>query len=77
MYLTLNKKDSRTLEVSLNYDGPIKAPVKKGDKVGNIKVTVKDQLVKSIPVYASEDIKKVNFLKSVFMSINYLIWGDV
>ncbi len=77
LYLTLNKKDSRTLEVSLNYDGPIKAPVKKGDKVGNIKVTVKDQLVKSMPVYASEDIKKVNFLKSVFMSINYLIWGDV
>ena len=30
----------------------------------------------TIPVYASKDIKKVNFFKSLFLSFNYMIWGD-
>ena len=38
---------------------------------------VKNDLVKKVPVYASEDIDKVNVFKSLFMSLNYLIWGDV
>ena len=37
----------------------------------------KDELIKSIPVYASENLNKLNFVKSVFTSLNYLIWGDV
>ena len=37
----------------------------------------KDEIIKTLPLYASEDLKKVNFFKSLFTSINYLIWGDV
>ena len=37
----------------------------------------KDEIIKSLPLYASEDIKKVNFFKSLLTSLNYLIWGDV
>ena len=33
--------------------------------------------VKNLTLYANEDIKKVNFFKSLITSINYLIWGDV
>ena len=28
-------------------------------------------------LYASKDVKKVNFLTRLIKSINYLIWGDV
>ena len=38
---------------------------------------VKDDLVKTVPVYAQEKVDKVNVFKSLFMSLNYLIWGDV
>ena len=37
----------------------------------------KDEIIKSLPLYALEDIKKVNFFKSLMTSLNYLIWGDV
>ena len=37
----------------------------------------KDEIIKTLPLYASEDLKKVNFFKSLITSINYLIWGDV
>jgi|TARA_B100001741_G_scaffold93361_2_gene76581 D-alanyl-D-alanine carboxypeptidase (penicillin-binding protein 5/6) len=76
-YITLSKKDSRKLKVILEYSGPVKAPIKKDQKIANLKVYKKDELTETIPIYASEDVKKINFFKSVFTSINYMIWGDV
>ncbi len=76
-YLTINKKDIRNLSIFLEYDGPIKAPISKGEKIADIIVKNKDQLIKTLPLYAQEDLKKVNFFRSLVTSINYLIWGDV
>ncbi len=76
-YITVNKKDIRNLKISLEYDGPILAPVDKGTQVANITVTKKGEVIKKLPLYAMEDLKKVNFFKSLITSLNYLIWGDV
>ncbi len=76
-YITINKKDIRNLKVRLVYDGPVVAPIKKDDKIAKLVVTNKDEIVKNLTLYANEDIKKVNFFKSLITSINYLIWGDV
>ena len=76
-YITINKKDIRHLTVSLEYNGPIAAPIKKGSQIASITVSKKDNIIKTLPLYAAEDLKKVNFFKSLLTSINYLIWGDV
>ena len=76
-HVTINKKDIRHLSVSLQYNGPIKAPIDQGTEVANIIVYNKDKVIKKLPLYASEDLKKVNFFKSLLTSLNYLIWGDV
>ena len=49
-YLTINKKDIRNLKVSLQYDGPLVAPIQKGEKVANLIVTNKDVTIKSLPL---------------------------
>ena len=77
VFLTLKKKDARNLKVFLKYNGPIKAPITKDQEIANIEIFVKDNLVKKVPVYAAENVNKVNVFKSLFMSLNYLIWGDV
>ncbi|MDC1158580.1 D-alanyl-D-alanine carboxypeptidase [Pelagibacteraceae bacterium] len=76
-YVTINKRDIRHLTVSLNYKGPIKAPIQKGDKVADLIIKKKDEIIKTLPLYASNELKKVNFFKSLITSLNYLIWGDV
>ena len=76
-YITFDKKNIRNLRVSLEYDGPIKAPIQKDEKIAKMIIYNKDDIVKSLPLYASEKISKVNFFKSLVTSINYLIWGDV
>ena len=76
-YVTIHKKDIRYLTVSLDYKGPIQAPIYKDTEIAKIIVTLKDNIIKEMPLYAAEDVKKVNFFKSFLTSLNYLIWGDV
>tara|TARA_Y100000590_G_C15742947_1_gene1020941 strand:- start:5531 stop:6685 length:1155 start_codon:yes stop_codon:yes gene_type:complete len=78
LFITINKKDLKNLKVLLNYSGPLKAPIKKDQKIGNLIIkTNYDEDEKNIPIYAGEKVKKVNFFKSLFLSFNYMIWGDV
>ena len=77
IYITLNKKDSRTYKVILDYKGPVIAPIKKNDQIATINIFVNNKKVKTAPLYAVDNVKKINFLKSLFTSMNYLIWGDV
>ena len=77
IYLTFKKKEARNLKVFLKYNGPIKAPIIKNQEIAKVEIYLKDNLVKKVPVYAPENIDKVNVFKSLFMSLNYLIWGDV
>jgi D-alanyl-D-alanine carboxypeptidase (penicillin-binding protein 5/6) len=76
-YITFDKKNMRNLKVTLEYDGPIKAPIQKDQKIADLVVSSKDNVIKTLPLYASEKIPKVNFFKSLLTSLNYLIWGDV
>ena len=76
-YITINKKDIRHLKVILNYEGPIVAPVQKNQKVAELLILKKDKTIETLPLYAAEDLKKVNFFRSLITSINYIIWGDV
>jgi D-alanyl-D-alanine carboxypeptidase (penicillin-binding protein 5/6) len=76
-YFTINKKNIRHLTVTLKYDGPIRAPIKKGEKVADLIVSNKDEIIKTLPLYSAEDLDKVNIFTSLMTSLNYLIWGDV
>ena len=76
-YLTIPKRKKSLVKSILEYEGPIKAPIKKGDKLALLKVYVSDELVKEIDLLASEDVKKTNIFMRLLTSLNYLVWGDV
>ena len=76
-YLTIPKRKKSLVKSILEYEGPIKAPIKKGDKLALLKVYVSDELVKEIDLLASEDVEKSNIFMRLFTSFNYLVWGDV
>jgi D-alanyl-D-alanine carboxypeptidase (penicillin-binding protein 5/6) len=76
VYITINKKDLTGFDVFLEYTGPIKAPIKKDAEIALVKIYNKKELVKSMPVYSIDKVKKINFLLSLLTSFNYMIWGD-
>ncbi len=76
-YLTIPKRKKKTIKAFLEYDGPIKSPIKKGDKLAVLKIYVKDELEKEIDIFAAEDVQRANIFSRIFTSLNYLVWGDV
>ena len=76
IFVTIQKKEVKDLKVKLEYNGPIKAPIKEGQQIGNLILESPNEEVKKFPIYASKSVKKVNFFKSLFLSFNYMIWGD-
>ena len=77
IYKTIPKAKKRLLKVSLNYNGPIQAPIKKDDILGRLKLTFDGELIEEYDLLAYEDVKKLNVFSRLMKSINFLIWGDV
>ena len=77
IYKTIKKTKKRLLKVSLKYDGPIEAPIKKNDVIGKFRVVYDDELVGEYDLLATNSIEKVNIFTRLIKSLNYLIWGDV
>jgi len=77
IYKTIKKAKKKLLKVSVKYEGPIEAPIKKDEKIAILKVVYDDELVGEYDLLASKEVKKVNFVSRFLKSLNYLIWGDV
>ncbi|WP_415291218.1 D-alanyl-D-alanine carboxypeptidase family protein [Candidatus Pelagibacter sp. Uisw_136] len=77
IYKTIPKAKKKLLKVSLNYNGPIQAPIKKDDILGKLKLTFDGELIEEYDLLAYENVKKLNVFSRLIKSINFLIWGDV
>ena len=77
IYETIPKAKKKYLKVIVNYEGPIPAPINKNDKVAELKVYFKDELLGNYDLLALENIKKQNIISRLLTSINFLLWGDV
>jgi D-alanyl-D-alanine carboxypeptidase (penicillin-binding protein 5/6) len=77
IYKTIQKARMRKLEAKIIYDGPIEAPINKGDKVAKLIINYDGNLLSEHDLLALENIKKKNIISGILKSINYLIWGDV
>ena len=66
--LLYKKIDSKP---NITYDLDIKtleAPLKKGSKVGKLKISKNDNYLKSIDLIINEDIEKINFLEQLLLN---------
>ena len=77
IYKTIKKAKKRLLKISLKYEGPVEAPIKKDDIIGKLRVVFDDELVGEYNLLAANDVEKVNIFTRLIKSVNYLIWGDV
>ena len=64
-YLTVPKRKKKLIKAVLEYDGPLKAPIKKGDKVGSLNVYLSGELENQIDIFAAEEVKKSNIFSRV------------
>ena len=77
VYKTIKKAKKKLLKVTVKYEGPVEAPIKKNQKIAKLRVVYDQELVGEYDLLSLKEVKKVNFISRLIKSINYLIWGDV
>ncbi len=77
IYKTIKKAKKKLLKISIKYEGPIEAPIKKNQKIAKLRVVYDQELVDEYDLHALKEVQKVNFVSRLLKSLNYLIWGDV
>ena len=76
-YLTVKKRKKNTIKAEIEYNGPIQAPIAKGDKLGLLNIYVAGELKQKIDIFSREEIRRANIFSRLFKSFNFLVWGDV
>ena len=75
LYITYSKRRSRDIKIYLEVSEPIKNHFKASDQLGVLRIKDKNGLDIKQPLFATEDFKKINFIKRFFNSIGFLVWG--
>ena len=77
IYKTIKKARKNRLKISVNYNGPIEAPIIKDQAIAKLKMIYDDELIGEYDLFAKKEIKRLNIFSRLIRSLNYLIWGDV
>lgn len=75
VFRTLKKNKAAKLKMTAEYDKPVKAPIKKGDQLGVVKIEIPDQPVLEVPLLATKDVQKLGFFGKFFANLKYLLKG--
>lgn len=73
--ISLQRTASRKIKAKIIYEGPIKAPIKKGDQIATLRVTTPNSAVNIIPLYAAEDVGEGSIFMKGAESLLYLAFG--
>jgi len=63
------------LRAEITYAGPLKPPIKKGDRVAILRVTSQTGTVNEVPLYAAEDVEPGSIVRRGLDSLAQLVLG--
>ena len=73
--VTLPRRSRRDMKVTVNYDDPVPAPVKKGDAIGKVTIITPGADAVERPLYAAADVQSIGTIGRMATLAGYLIWG--
>lgn len=63
-------------KMTVVFDKPVRAPIKKGDQLGIVKVEIPDREKFDVPLYADKDVDEVGVFGRIKRNLKYRIWGE-
>jgi D-alanyl-D-alanine carboxypeptidase (penicillin-binding protein 5/6) len=76
LVVTLSRKQRKDMQVALQYDSPIPAPVQKGETLGKIVVSAPDMTQQEVPLVAAADVARMDAMGRIATLAGYLVWGN-
>ena len=72
---TLKKSHAPKIKMTAVYSKPIVAPVAKGDKLGEVKISLDGQEMEIVPLVAENGVEKLGFFGRIGQNLKYLLFG--
>ena len=76
LVVTLPRKSRKDMKVTIAYDKPVPAPIKKGQEIGKVVVTAPDMAKVETPLVAAAGVDRMGPLGRMAMVAARLIWGN-
>ena len=73
--VTMKRLDYLKKKVSIIYDAPVKAPIKKGQRLGTLRISLPDGQNYDFPVVAGENVEKVGYFGKIKAAFIYMLTG--
>ncbi|HTZ77551.1 MAG TPA: D-alanyl-D-alanine carboxypeptidase family protein [Stellaceae bacterium] len=73
--VTLPKAARRTMKAVAHYDGPVHAPVTKGQTVGKLTISADGVDPVTVPLVAAQSVGKLGPMGRIAVAAGYLVWG--
>ncbi len=73
--ITLPRKSRRKMEVTVNYESPIPAPLAKGARVATLVVNAPGTPTLEVPLVAGIDVEKLGPFRRIGAAISYIVFG--
>jgi D-alanyl-D-alanine carboxypeptidase (penicillin-binding protein 5/6) len=73
--VTLPRKSRKDMKVTVAYDKPVPAPIKKGDRVGKLVVTAPEMAPAEAPLVAAGNVDRMGPVGRMAMVAAHLIWS--
>jgi serine-type D-Ala-D-Ala carboxypeptidase (penicillin-binding protein 5/6) len=76
LVVTMPRKSRKDMKVTVAYDKPVPAPIKKGQEIGKVVVTAPDMARIETPLIAAARVDRMGPLGRMAMVAAHLIWGN-
>jgi D-alanyl-D-alanine carboxypeptidase (penicillin-binding protein 5/6) len=73
---TMPRKARREMKVTAVYNGPIAAPIKKGQPVGKLVIAAPGVNTVELPLLAGADVEKLGFMGRMTAALKHILWGS-
>ena len=72
--MVLSRKDRQAMEISLQWLDPVPAPIRAGEQIGTLVVTLPDEVTK-MPLRAAQNVDTLGLFNRIGAAVKYLIFG--
>ena len=73
--VTLRREARRKMQVKIVYDGPVPAPIARGEPIGKLIVDAPGTSPVEVPLVAGADVGKLSMVRRLGAAVGYLLWG--
>jgi D-alanyl-D-alanine carboxypeptidase (penicillin-binding protein 5/6) len=73
--LTLPKRVRPNMKVTATFEGPLPAPILKGQRLGTLSITAPDVDPVEIPLLAADSVEQLGLVGRLSAALDYILWG--